>query len=164
MLAALLAVGLSGCIVAAPPPPLPALLASAEATPKPPVTILVSIDGFRADYLARGVTPRLGALAAAGVTAPMAPSFPSKTFPNHWTLVTGEVPDRHGIVANRMEDPARPGAIFTMASDDPFWWNAASPIWVDAEKAGIRTATMFWPGAKDRQSTVEGKRVAGSGE
>src|SRR3546814_10836532 len=82
MLAALLAVGLSGCIVAAPPPPLPALLASAEATPKPPVTILVSIDGFRADYLARGVTPRLGALAAAGVTAPMAPSFPSKTFPN----------------------------------------------------------------------------------
>src|SRR3546814_15277758 len=77
----------------------------------------------------------------------MAPSFPSKTFPNHWTLVTGEVPDRHGIVANRMEDPARPGEIFTMASDDPFWWNAASPIWVDAEKAGIRTATMFWPGA-----------------
>src|SRR3546814_16474686 len=77
----------------------------------------------------------------------MAPSFPSKTFPNHWTLVTGEVPDRHGIVANRMEDPARPGEIFTMASDDPFWWTAASPIWVDAEKAGIRTATMFWPGA-----------------
>src|SRR3546814_12505958 len=69
------------------------------------------------------------------------------TFPNHWTLVTGEVPDRHGIVANRMEDPARPGEIFTMASDDPFWWNAASPNWVDAEKEGIRTATMFWPGA-----------------
>lgn len=147
LLAALLAIGVSAC--AATPPPAPTMLASAEAetATKPPVTILVSIDGFRADYLARGATPRLSALAADGVTAPMAPSFPSKTFPNHWTLVTGEVPDRHGIVANKMEDPARPDEVFTMASDDPFWWNAASPIWVDAEKAGIRTATMFWPGA-----------------
>src|SRR3546814_12732077 len=119
-LAALVAVGRAGCIVAAPPPPLPALLASAEATPKPPVTILVSIDGFRADYLARGVPPRLGALAAAGVTAPMAPSFPSNTFPNHWTLMTGEVPARHAIVANRTEDPARTGPIFTIARDTPF--------------------------------------------
>lgn len=112
-----------------------------------PVTILVSIDGFRADYLGRGITPNLTALAARGISAAMRPSFPSKTFPNHWTLVTGKVPDHHGIVANRFEDPARPGEVFTMASDDPFWWNAAEPIWVTAEKAGIRTATMFWPGS-----------------
>ena len=85
----------------------------------PPVTILVSIDGFRPDYLDRGVTPGLSRLAAEGVTAPMRPSFPSKTFPNHWTLVTGLRPDRHGIVANTMEDPARPGETFTMATDDP---------------------------------------------
>lgn len=65
-----------------------------------PVTILVSIDGFRPDYLARGVTPNLSRLAATGVSANMRPSFPSKTFPNHWTLVTGLRPDRHGIVAN----------------------------------------------------------------
>ncbi|USU07131.1 ectonucleotide pyrophosphatase/phosphodiesterase [Sphingomonadaceae bacterium OTU29LAMAA1] len=112
-----------------------------------PVTILVSIDGFRPDYLDRGVTPNLSELAAGGVSASMRPSFPSVTFPNHWTLVTGKVPDHHGIVGNRMEDPARPGETFTMASDDPFWWNAAEPIWVTAEKAGVRTATMFWPGA-----------------
>ncbi|QSR18624.1 ectonucleotide pyrophosphatase/phosphodiesterase [Novosphingobium sp. KA1] len=112
-----------------------------------PVTILVSIDGFRADYLDRGITPHLDALAASGISAAMRPSFPSKTFPNHWTLVTGKVPDHHGIVANRFEDPARPGEVFTMASDDPFWWNGAEPIWVTAEKAGIRTATMFWPGS-----------------
>lgn len=112
-----------------------------------PVTILVSIDGFRADYLDRGITPHLDALAAGGISAAMRPSFPSKTFPNHWTLVTGKVPDHHGIVANRFEDPARPGEVFTMASDDPFWWNGAEPIWVTAEKAGIRTATMFWPGS-----------------
>ena len=123
--------------------PSPAQAVAADA----PVTILVSIDGFRPDYLDRGVTPNLGALAAGGVSASMRPSFPSVTFPNHWTLVTGKVPDHHGIVGNRMEDPARPRETFTMASDDPFWWNAAEPIWVTAEKAGVRTATMFWPGA-----------------
>lgn len=112
-----------------------------------PVTLLVSIDAFRYDYLERGRTPVLSRLAAEGATGPMRPSFPSKTFPNHWTLVTGLRPDRHGIVANKMEDPARPKESFTMASEDPFWWNAAAPIWVDAEQAGIRTASMFWPGS-----------------
>lgn len=141
-LAALAAIGLAGC--AATPPPA---AQEAAVEQKPPVTILVSIDGFRADYLNRGVTPRLNALAAGGVSAAMEPSFPSKTFPNHWAIVTGDYPDHSGIVANKMEDPERPGETFTMATDDPFWWNAASPIWVDAEQAGIRTATMFWPGA-----------------
>lgn len=114
---------------------------------EPPVVILISIDGFRHDYLQRGVTPNLDALAHRGASAAMRPSFPSKTFPNHWTLVTGLRPDHHGITANRIEDPARPGAVFTMATDDPFWWTAATPLWVDAERAGIRTATMFWPGS-----------------
>ncbi|WP_338465783.1 ectonucleotide pyrophosphatase/phosphodiesterase [Novosphingobium sp. ZN18A2] len=114
---------------------------------RPPVTILVSIDGFRADYLDRGITPNLSKLAAGGVTARMRPSFPSKTFPNHWALVTGDYPDHNGIVGNTMEDPRRPGEVFTMASDDPFWWDEAKPIWVAAEQAGIRTATMFWPGS-----------------
>lgn len=112
-----------------------------------PVTILVSIDGFRPDYLDRGVTPNLSRLVSEGMSAAMRPSFPSKTFPNHWAIVTGVRPDRSGIVANTMEDPARPGETFTMATDDPFWWNAAEPIWVTAERAGVRTATMFWPGA-----------------
>lgn len=149
---------LSGCAYPATPPALsPVTLPApqaAAATPRAgapaelraPVTILVSIDGFRPDYLDRGVTPHLSRLAADGVTGPMRPSFPSKTFPNHWTIVTGKVPDHHGITANTMEDAARPGELFTMASDDPFWWNAAEPIWVTAQKAGIRTATMFWPG------------------
>ncbi|HWU94020.1 MAG TPA: ectonucleotide pyrophosphatase/phosphodiesterase, partial [Sphingomonas sp.] len=105
------------------------------------------IDGFRSDYLTRGVTPNLSRLAADGVTGIMHPSFPSKTFPNHWTLVTGLYPDHHGITANKMEDAARPKEVFTMQSDDPFWWNEAMPIWVDAEKAGIRTGTEFWPGS-----------------
>lgn len=114
---------------------------------RPPVTILVSIDGFRPDYLTRGVSPHLNALAADGVESAMRPSFPTKTFPNHWAIVTGDRPDRSGIVANNMEDDSRPKDKFTMASDDPYWWSEVEPIWVTAEKAGVRTATMFWPGS-----------------
>ncbi len=143
--AAALALGFAtlagGCATMADVPP------AARVEQRDPVTILVSIDGFRPDYLERGLTPTLSALARDGVSAAMQPSFPSKTFPNHWTLVTGLVPDHHGITANKMEDAARPGETFTMATVDPFWWNEAEPVWVTAERAGIRTAAMFWPGS-----------------
>lgn len=149
------ALALSACAFPHTPPALPPVTEPPIAPPDAPapvpaeeaMTILVSIDGFRADYLTRNITPNLGALAAGGVSAGLTPSFPSKTYPNHWTLVTGLRPDRHGIVANNMEDPGRPGELFTMATDDPFWWSAAEPIWVTAEKARAPTATMFWPGA-----------------
>jgi predicted AlkP superfamily pyrophosphatase or phosphodiesterase len=134
---------LSACATA--PSGHPAPIAQAEQ--RAPVTILVSIDGFRSDYLHRGVTPHLAALAAGGIEGPMRPSFPTKTFPNHWAIVTGDRPDRNGIVANSMEDASRPDEKFTMASDDPYWWNEAEPIWATAEQAGVRTATMFWPGS-----------------
>ncbi len=133
----------------------PAVQARPQSTPaaaplaevRKPVTILISIDGFRADYLDRGVTPALNELAKAGISSAMRPSFPSITFPNHWTIVTGLRPDRSGVVGNRMEDTARPGVTFTMQSDDPLWWTESEPIWVTAERAGIPTATMFWPGS-----------------
>ena len=144
--AAAAAAALTACSTATPPPQVVGMLPQPRQD-RAPVTILISIDGFRPDYLDRGVTPNLNALAAAGISAAMRPSYPSKTFPNHWTLVTGLRPDRTGIVANRMLDAARPGETFTMATDDPFWWNVAEPIWVTAERAGIRTATAFWPGS-----------------
>ena len=115
---------------------------------RPPVTILISIDGFRPDYLDRSITPRLNALKAAGASASMRPSFPSLTFPNHWTLVTGLRPDRNGIVGNAMEDARKPGVVFTLADSDPFWWSEAEPLWTTAERAGVRSATMFWPGSQ----------------
>ncbi|MDK2767228.1 MAG: ectonucleotide pyrophosphatase/phosphodiesterase [Sphingomonas sp.] len=127
--------------VMAPAPPAPPVEQRA------PVTILIGIDGFRPDYLDRGVTPVLSQLAAQGVRATMRPSFPTKTFPNFYTLVTGKRPDRHGIVGNRFEDPARPGERFTLASDQPYWWDQAEPLWTAAEKAGVQTAVMFWPGS-----------------
>jgi predicted AlkP superfamily pyrophosphatase or phosphodiesterase len=131
----------------------PVLAQTPPKTPGPaPLTVLISIDGFRSDYLQRGVTPNIAALAADGARAvAMHPSFPSLTFPNHYTLVTGLRPDRSGIVDNNMEDARKPGVTFSMSkaevSHDPFWWDESEPLWVTAERAGIRTATMFWPGS-----------------
>lgn len=131
-----------------------AACATTPAAEKPAdLTVLVSIDGFRADYLDRGVSPTLKRLAETGVRAEaMRPSFPSLTFPNHYTLVTGLRPDRHGIVNNSMEDPDHPDAVFTLSNREentkPFWWDDAAPLWVTAEKAGVRTGTMFWPGSE----------------
>lgn len=119
----------------------------------PGLVVLVSIDGFRPDYLQRGMTPTLSKLAAEGVRAEsMRPSFPSLTFPNHYTVVTGLRPDHHGVVNNAMEDPGHPGVTFTLSNrvvnSQPHWWNDAAPIWVSAERQGVRTATMFWPGSE----------------
>lgn len=121
-------------------------------TPKRPLMILVSIDGFRADYLDRGVTPNLKRLADVGAMGAMRPSFPSITFPNHYTLVTGLRPDQHGIVANTMRDETKPGVTFRMSNQeavqDPFWWAGGKPFWTSAEEQGIKTATLFWPGSE----------------
>jgi predicted AlkP superfamily pyrophosphatase or phosphodiesterase len=116
----------------------------------PGPVILVSIDGFRADYLDRGLTPALASLAASGVRADaLKPSFPTLTFPNHYTLVTGLYPDHHGIVDNRMTDPATGHAFVYKDSKsiaDPNWWGG-EPLWVGVEKNGRHAATMFWPGS-----------------
>lgn len=139
------------------------LLAACASVPTPardaPPVILVSIDGFRPDYLDRGVTPVLSGLAASGVRGAMRPSFPSKTFPNHYALVTGLRPDRNGIVENTFQDPRWPGETFRMANrqavQDRRWWDEGTPIWVSAERAGIATAPVFWPGA---EAAIQGVR------
>lgn len=141
----LLSALLLGCATSDIPPGL----ASREPAP----VVLVSIDGFRADYLSRGVTPNLQALAGGGVhVRTMRPSFPSLTFPNHYTLVTGLRPDHHGLAGNTMVDPEIPGVTFMLSNrdavTDPRWWNDGEPLWVTAERQGVRTATMFWPGSE----------------
>lgn len=120
-----------------------------------PIVLLVSIDGFRADYLDRGATPVLDSLAHAGVRARwMEPSFPSKTFPNHYTIVTGLRPDHHGIIANNITDSLL--GRFTMSNRaavrDPRWWGG-EPIWVTAERQSVPTGPMFWPGS---EAPIEG--------
>lgn len=112
--------------------------------------ILVSIDGFHPDYLKHGRAPTLSRLAREGVHARwMNPSYPSLTFPNHYTLVTGLRPDRHGIVSNDMYDPqlGRFGLRLREAVADGRWWGG-EPLWVGVRKAGGIAATMFWPGSE----------------
>lgn len=131
---------------------------SATATPEaPPTVLLISLDGVHPDDLTRGDTPHLAALAREGVQAAwMTPSYPSLTFPNHYTLVTGLRPDRHGLVHNSMQTPAL--GQFRLSNreavGDGRWWEA-TPIWVTAERAGLPTATLFWPGS---EAPIDGVR------
>ncbi|KAI8060816.1 alkaline-phosphatase-like protein [Gongronella butleri] len=115
-----------------------------------PTVILISIDGFRSDYLQRGVTPNMLQFASQGVRAEyMTPSFPSITFPNHWTLVTGLYPEAHGIVGNEFYDPKLKEAFIhkkVEISNHPKWWGG-EPIWKTASNQGKRSAVVMWPGS-----------------
>ena len=117
-----------------------------------PTTILVSLDGFRADFLHRGITPTLNQFIAEGVSPKyMLPSFPSVTFPNHYTLVTGLYPESHGVVGNSFWDPDLKAEFYytdPARSLDPKWWAGGEPIWVTAEKDSVKTAIHMWPGSE----------------
>jgi alkaline phosphatase D len=110
--------------------------------------VLVSLDGFRWDYATRDNATHLLALGKAGVWAPqgMFPSYPSLTFPNHYTLVTGLYPEHHGIVANNFLDPER-SARYSMydkqIANDGSWYGGV-PLWSLAESQGMRTACILW--------------------
>lgn len=148
-------VPLSACTTSsdrAPAAPAPSTHTTAATAGTPPATklLLISIDGLRADALDRGITPNLQRLIDNGVRARwMTPSYPSLTFPNHYTLVTGLRPDHHGIIHNSM-DVAELGRFRLSdraAVTNSAWWGG-EPIWVSAEKAGVRTATLSWPGSE----------------
>lgn len=119
--------------------------------PDQAILILVSIDGFRWDYLDKFSPPTLTTLAHDGVRADgLIPQFPSKTFPNHYTIVTGLTLVHHGIISNNMRDKEIPGE-FSLSNrevqSDPRWWGG-EPIWNTAEKQGRKSAAMFWPGSE----------------
>jgi predicted AlkP superfamily pyrophosphatase or phosphodiesterase len=138
VLVLLIAMGCGGAV--APPPPVDR-----------PIVILISIDGWGWDYLQRFSPPTLSRLAAEGVRAEgLIPQFPSKTFPNHYTIVTGLTLAHHGIVSNNMRDPEIPGTFGLSKRDvqaDPRWWGG-DPIWNTIERQGGVSAPMFWPGSE----------------
>jgi predicted AlkP superfamily pyrophosphatase or phosphodiesterase len=105
-----------------------------------PTTILISLDGFRADFLYRNLTPTLNQFVAEGISPKyMLPSFPSVTFPNHYTMATGLYPEAHGIVSNTFWDPVLQKEFYytdPKRSLQPFWWGG-EPLWVtEAECQG----------------------------
>lgn len=122
-----------------------------------PTTILISLDGFRADFVKRGITPRLNAFIQEGISPPyMLPSFPSVTFPNHYTLATGLYPESHGIVGNTFWDPELKEEFYytNPLAMQSKWWGG-EPIWVTAERHGIRSAIHMWPGSEAHIMDIE---------
>ncbi len=121
-----------------------------------PTVILISLDGFRYDYLDKFKPPTLNRLAKEGVRAEwMIPSFPTKTFPNHYTIATGLYPAHHGIVENNVYDF---GTVFSMSKraevQNPRWW-LGEPVWVTAEKQGQIAASYFFVGT---EAKIEGEQ------
>src|SRR6202166_3800657 len=116
--------------------------------------VLVSLDGFRYDYATKYGAKNLLAITMRGASAPegMIPSYPSVTFPNHYSIVTGLYPEHHGIVANTFYDPARKESYsFTnpKTTGDGSWYGG-TPLWVLAEQQGMRAACIFWPTSDDK--------------
>ncbi len=121
-----------------------------------PTVILISLDGFRYDYLEKYKPPNLAKLAKNGVRAKwMIPSFPTKTFPNHYSVATGLYPENHGIIENNIFDF---DTVFTLGKREEVqnsrWW-LGEPIWVTAEKQGQRAGAFFFPGT---EAEIAGKR------
>ena len=125
---------------------------NSEAAQKANYVVLVSLDGFRWDYAKRDKAANLLALGKRGVSAPegMIPSFPSLTFPNHFTLVTGLYPEHHGLAANNFYDETK-HARFAIADANVVRdgsWYSGTPLWSLAESQGMRSACLFWPGSE----------------
>ena len=116
-----------------------------------PTTLVVSLDGFHPHYISEELTPNLHRLLTSQYGVPyMIPSFPSSTFPNHWTMVTGLYPANHGIVGNTFFDPLLGKQFFNTKpaqSLDPVWWGG-EPIWQTASFQGVVPAVHMWPGSE----------------
>jgi len=153
---ALIVLTICGRAPAQNPPPVPVVTTqrgdNAPAQQAKPYVILVSLDGFRPDYSRRYGARNLQALARRGASAPqgMIPTFPSVTFPNHYSIVTGLYPENHGIVGNSFYDPRRRERfVYTdrTTSADGSWYGGV-PLWVLAERQRMRAACLFWPGSE----------------
>lgn len=115
-----------------------------------PYVVVLSMDGFRWDYTDKCETPNLDYIEVNGVKSEIIPSFPSKTFPNHYTLATGMYPDNHGLVLNTHYNYSLNKWYKTSdrssVEDGRFY--GGEPIWNTAEKQGIKTGTLFWVGSE----------------
>uniref|UniRef100_H3CWD3 Ectonucleotide pyrophosphatase/phosphodiesterase 5 n=1 Tax=Tetraodon nigroviridis TaxID=99883 RepID=H3CWD3_TETNG len=121
--------------------------AAVEGRPK---LLLVSFDGFRWDYIDRVPMPNFDTVMEDGVMVKQVENiYITKTFPNHYTLVTGLYAETHGVVANEMYDPVlnRSFSVDTDSRYEPQWWDEAVPLWVSIQNAGGRSGAAMWPGS-----------------
>ncbi|OAQ24379.1 Phosphodiest-domain-containing protein [Linnemannia elongata AG-77] len=134
--------------------PLPPRILSNGTHDFDPTVIVLSFDGLRADYLKRGITPNFLSVANNGLTAEyMQPSFPTLTFPNHYSMITGLYPSSHGIVANMFYDPKFNQDFNYKIPDkswDPKWWGG-QPIWETAVHQNQKSAVIMWPGGESER-------------
>ncbi|BDD08355.1 alkaline phosphatase family protein [Fulvitalea axinellae] len=129
-----------------------------EAQAESPTVILLSLDGFRYDYAERFNLPNFKRMADKGASAErMLSCFPSKTFPNHYSLATGMYPENHGIVDNTFFDPERFRTYMINDRDavEDGTWYGGTPIWVHAKRNGLRSASYFFVGS---EAAVQGLR------
>ncbi|XP_061191232.1 ectonucleotide pyrophosphatase/phosphodiesterase family member 5-like [Saccostrea echinata] len=110
--------------------------------------LLVSMDGFRWDYVKTISTPNLDRLAGLGTRAEyINNTFCTKTFPSHYSVATGLYEESHGIIGNVMYDPEF-NETFSPRTRESKWWNDGEPIWITAVRNGLKSATYFWPGSE----------------
>ncbi|MBC2605209.1 alkaline phosphatase family protein [Pelagicoccus albus] len=124
---------------------------NAEETLAKPYVIMVSLDGFRHDYVELHGAKNLQEMKESGsFVSRLIPSFPSKTFPNHYTIATGMYPAHHGLVGNSFYSRTRK-AEYRLGNRDAVEdgdWYGGTPLWVLAEKQGMRSASFFWVGSE----------------
>ncbi|KAK4415660.1 Ectonucleotide pyrophosphatase/phosphodiesterase family member 1 [Sesamum alatum] len=120
---------------------------------KSPVVLLISSDGFRFGYQFKTDTPNINRLIQNGTEAEVGliPVFPTLTFPNHYSIVTGLYPAYHGIINNYFTDPET-GDRFTMRSHEPKWW-LGEPLWETVANHGLKASTYFWPGSEVKKGS-----------
>jgi len=118
---------------------------------KEPIVILISLDGFRYDYVDRFQPENLLRFISEGTSAEaLIPSFPTKTFPNHYSIATGMLPEHHGLVDNSFYEPYK-DQVYNMGNRDIVqdgYWYGGTPIWVLAEENGLRAASYFFVGSE----------------
>ena len=112
-------------------------------------TVIISLDGNRWDYPQMYDMPFFDSLATVGVSARMEPSYPASTFPNHYTMATGCVPDHNGLVNNSFRDPET-GEHYSMVDSitrfNPKYY-LMEPVWITAQRQGVKTAVIYWVGS-----------------
>jgi len=115
-----------------------------------PFVVMISLDGFRHDYIKKYKPPFLSSIKEMGIQAQaLNPIFPSKTFPNHYSLITGLYAENHGLVANRFYDPQRKEhyQIGKSSTTRDGSWYGGSPLWESVRAQGMLSASFFWVGS-----------------